>query len=665
MFPASEDMVNDDTSQAVLYSTLLSFGLLIVLLALYNWCFRIARPRLMVLRVLQERLRWLVLGNVFFFPFWYGLTRLMKYHAYAELLLLAQLFLGTMVLFEVGFCVLFRYRPGGGAQVPRPLRWGIRVASYGLLLYLLVRFHPEAALFEASTRVSLVSLFFTYLMMHVTYTYFFKWVQWRHPLAVAITRRVRMWSYLTVLVLVAFYAFSNFGFFDHLPPYTIKQIQDYFRLALVTLLVLIALDGLVAAVFDYYFPVIQKVVIPHIFRDMIRGVVYLAVTLIVIGLVLHKDLSTFILGSTVVSIIIGLALQETLGNFFSGLALGLSKPYNLGDDLKVGETQGRVEKIDWRSTALLTQTGDYILMPNSVLAKVEIQNFSAPSRNHARFVDVGTHYRHPPNVVKRAVLEAAYSVHEVLSDPRPEVWLVEFADSSINYRLRFWITNYQQRFAIESKVREAIWYRFSRDGIEIPFPMRNIIQVEPEATQDLTGEVRNLLDKVDFLEALKEEELAILSRRIRYQLFARGEKVCQQGEPGDSFYIIKSGRLRVSARNEKGEIFLSIEMQGGQYFGEMALLTGEPRSATVEALEDSELLMLDKEDLRTIMRDNPDAGRVISTKLAQRQLRTERAREEQEERQKSVDESGKTSVAQRLDILSEQFMRKIRDFFSY
>jgi CRP-like cAMP-binding protein len=195
--------------------------------------------------------------------------------------------------------------------------------------------------------------------------------------------------------------------------------------------------------------------------------------------------------------------------------------------------------------------------------------------------------------------------------------------------------------------------------------MRNLIQVPPEERQDLSGEVRALLDKVDFLHAFQDEELDILARRIRYQLYARGEKICLQGEPGDSFYIIKSGRLRVSAKNPRGEVFLSIEMLPGQYFGEMALLTGEPRSATVEATEDSELLMLDKEDLRMIMRDNPQVATVISQVLAQRQLRTEKAREELEEERARSQEVEKSTVSQRLDVLSEQFMRKIRDFFSY
>lgn len=652
--------------QNQLLATLETFGFLVVLLVVYNWAFRRAQPRLEILRVLQERLRYIILLIVFVLPAWFGCTQIEDFHSYANWLLLMLIFLGTVTAFETGLSVVFGYRAGGkAARVARPLRYGFRLTCYGVLAYLLIKMHPDLAVFESTTKYTLASIFFTYLIMHVTYTYFFKWVQWRHPLAIAVTRRVRMWSYLLVLALVAFYAFSVFDLWPSMAPYDREAIKDHLKLAITTLIILIVLDGIVAAIYDYYFPVIRRTVIPHLFRDLTSVLFYVIVVVVVVGVVMRKDLSSLILGSTVVSIIIGLALQETLGNFFAGLMLSLSRPYHLGDDLEVDTVTGRVEKIDWRSTVLRTQTGDYVILPNSAVAKANLHNFSAPTRNHARFVTVGCHYRHPPNVVKRAILEAAYSVHEVLSEPRPEVWLTDFADSSINYKLRFWISNFPQRYAIESKVREAIWYRFSRDNIEIPFPIRNLIQVPPESHQDLSTEVRALLDKVDFLRAFDEEQLNILTHRIRYQLFARGEKICQQGEPGDSFYIIKSGRLRVSAKNPRGEVFLSIELQSGQYFGEMALLTGEPRSATVEATEDSELLMLDKEDLRMIMRDNPEVATVISQVLAQRQLRTEKAREELEEERARTQETEKTTVTQRLDVLSEQFMRKIRDFFSY
>ncbi len=654
------------SQQMRLFATVATFGLLVILLAAYNWAFRKAEPKLELLKVLQERLRYIVLAAVFMFPAWFGCTQIENFQSYANLLLLGLIFVGTVVAFESALSVVFGYRSGGEeARVARPFRYGLRATCYGLLAYYLLKTHPDLAVFDSADKYALASLFITYLILHVTYTYFFKWVQWRHPLAVAVARRVRMWAYLLVLALLAFYAFSNFDLWPSLPPYERDAIKDHLRLALTTLIFLIVLDGIVAAVFDYYFPVMRRTVIPHLFRDLTSVLIYLIVILFVVGVVLRKDLSSLVLGSTVVSIIIGLALQETLGNFFAGLMLSLSRPYNLGDDLSVGDVTGRVEKIDWRSTVLRTQTGDYVILPNSSMAKANLQNFSAPTRTHARFVEVGCHYRHPPNVVKRAILEAAYSVHEVLSEPRPEVWLTTFADSSINYKLRFFLTNFPQRFAIESKVREAIWYRFSRDKLEIPFPMRNLIQVPPEERQDLSGEVRALLDKVDFLHAFQDGELDILARRIRYQLYARGEKICLQGEPGDSFYIIKSGRLRVSAKNPRGEVFLSIEMLPGQYFGEMALLTGEPRSATVEATEDSELLMLDKEDLRMIMRDNPQVATVISQVLAQRQLRTEKAREELEEERARSQEVEKSTVSQRLDVLSEQFMRKIRDFFSY
>jgi CRP-like cAMP-binding protein len=176
--------------------------------------------------------------------------------------------------------------------------------------------------------------------------------------------------------------------------------------------------------------------------------------------------------------------------------------------------------------------------------------------------------------------------------------------------------------------------------------------------------VRSLLDSVDFFQVLDEDDLAVLRRRARYELYAAGEKVCVQGQPGDTFYIIRRGRLQVTAKDpESGDVYLTAEMRAGQYFGEMALLTGEPRSATVAALTDAELLRLRKEDLRAILTENPKVEEMISQVLAERKLKTDLARQEAQEERTS--RSLSPSANEGLQVLSQQILAKIRDFFSY
>ena len=437
---------------------------------------------------------------------------------------------------------------------------------------------------------------------------------------------------------------------------------------LLLLVVLVVCEAIIASVFDFYFPVVKRAEIPTFFRDLVRGLVFIGLFLAFMGLVLKRDLNSLLVGSAVITVSIGFALQETLGNFFAGLALRLSRPYALGDDVLVGQVSGRVDKIDWRQTSILTWTGDHVNLPNSLVAKEGITNYSSPTTLHARDLRVGLHYRHPPNQVIEAILGVLAEVEEVRKTPAPEVHLLDFQDSAVLYRIRMWIEDYPQRWNIETKVRSGLWYAFRRERLEIPYPTRTIVHA-PTAQEYVYGnesdpQVLPFLSSVDFLEALGPESLEILCRSARFRLFAAGEKICRQGQPGDSFYIIRSGRVGVEVADAQGEVFLRNEMAVGNYFGEMALLTGEPRSATVYALTDAELLMVDKAGLRDVIVANPEVEEVISKVLARRQLRTEKAREEAEGARVAKGESGAGQTG-RLEQLSEQLLRKIQAFFSY
>ncbi|MGV8124870.1 MAG: cyclic nucleotide-binding domain-containing protein [Candidatus Xenobiia bacterium LiM19] len=660
-------MTNDILHEQNVFLTTLSTCLILVaLLLIYNRFFVWAPKSSGMMKIFQLRLRFWYMAFVFLIPLRWAIGNIREFESLVPATNVLIAVMAVITAIETALTLAFRYSESGEARISPHLRLSARLLIYGILFIAgFLIFHGQYVLHNEII-YNILSVFIFYIIMHVSYTQFFKWMQWKHPLALALSQRLRFYIYIAIIVGVADYAYVSLDFFDSLPFEMRKGIESNFHLAFLTILFIIGFEAALTTAFDFIFPKLRRIDVPHLFRDLIRTVVYFGLFVFVLGVVLKQDLSTLLLGSTVASIIIGLALQETLGNFFAGLALGISKPYTIGDFLQVDNVTGKVEKIDWRSTAVLTQTGDYIILPNTVLSKAQIQNYSAPTTLHARFIDVGCHYRHAPNTVKQAIIEAASSIDEVLSLPQSEVWLMSFDESSINYRLRFWLEDYQGRFLIESKVREAIWYRFNRENIEIPFPMRNIIQLHQETDTALKSEVRTLLEKVDFLNSLRKEDLSFLSTRVRYLLFARSETVFNQGEQGDSFYIIKSGRLTVTAQNQQGEVFLTTEMIPGQYFGEMALLTGEPRSATVKAIEDSELLVLEKDDLRTIIQDNPQAEEVISRVLAKRQLRTQKAQQESEEEKSSTDEkAGARSIGERLDRISEQFLKKMRDFFSY
>ncbi len=634
-----------------LFMALGALGLFLAVVFVHRMIFKGWRPGTELGESIKDRLRWLSLPLLVLIPFWWVSVQVQAlFVVSAEVFLTACLF-GLVLLIEPFRMMLAARFDLKGWLFP------ILVYTLPLLGYLVSV--TELPVLEGPNIYAFGTVLVVFLFLHIVYMYLFRWAHFRHPLVSVLRQRLGSWVYLGVV--------GGTLYFAAVRPHIVAipaQWATVFSGLLVLLAVLVFSEAAVASVFDFYFPVARRSEIPTFFRDLVRGLVYIGLFLAFMGLVLKRDLNSLLVGSAVITVSIGFALQETLGNFFAGLALRLSRPYTLGDNVLVGEVSGRVDKIDWRQTSILTFTGDHVILPNSLLAKEGITNFSSPTVLHARDLRIGLHYRHPPNQVFEVIREVLGQNDSVRKEPVPEIHLLDFLDSSISYRVRYWVENYAERFNIDTEVRVGLWYAFRREGLEIPFPIRTLIQAPPDETDTDQEKVLSFLSGVDFLEALGSESLQILSRKARFQLFARGEKICRQGESGDSFYIIRSGRVGVEVRDDLGQVFLNSEMGVGNYFGEMALLTGEPRSATVFASTDVDLLTVEKEDLRGVIVSNPAVEEIISKVLAQRHLRTEKAREEAEEMRVSKSAPGAASGG-RLEQLSEQLLRKIQAFFSY
>lgn len=634
-----------------LFVALGALAMFLTLVVTHRLIFKGWEPKSPLTTAVRDRARWVSLPLLLAVPLWWATTELEQlFFASAELFLTVVFSAAIIVLEAIRIFVSRRFDFSGKALA-------LVIYAVPVCVYLVSVLQVKVD--EGPNGYALGTVLVLFLFLHLVYTFLFNWTRWEHPLATVLRRRLGPWVYLGVVGVTIYFAALRYPD-SSIPARWLAGLAG----ALILLGVLVVSEAVLASVFDFYFPVARKAEIPTFFRDLVRGLVYIGLFLAFVGVVLKRDLDSLLVGSAVITVSIGFALQETLGNFFAGLALRLSQPYTLGDFVQVGDITGRVDKIDWRQTSVYTFTGDYMILPNSMLAKEPINNYSSPTTLHARDIRVGLHYRHPPNLVIKVMREVVGSVEAVKKHPPPEFHLLDFADSSINYRIRFWIENYSKRFEIDTDVRVGLWYAFHRAGLEIPFPIRTLVQ-EPAAETPDKEQVLAFLASVDFLEALGEEKLSLLAERARFQLFAAGEKICCQGEPGDSFYIIKSGNVGVEVRDAQGEVFLQAEMAIGNYFGEMALLTGEPRSATVLAHSDAELLTVAKEDLRDVIVAHPEVEKIISKVLAQRQLRTEKAREEAEEEKAAKDGSSDAASGRRLEQLSEQLLRKIQTFFSY
>ncbi|MCA9670615.1 MAG: mechanosensitive ion channel family protein [Myxococcales bacterium] len=419
----------------------------------------------------------------------------------------------------------------------------------------------------------------------------------------------------------------------------------------------IVLAGAVT-IFDVLLGRYRKVEAPKIVRDIVVVVVFIIVILAVLSSQ-GVDLSSILTTSAVVTAILGLALQDLLSSVVAGIAIQIERPFTVGDWVKFSEQEGRVLEMNWRSTKIQTLHNDIVIIPNNVVTKSWMLNFTSPTSLHRRKISIGLRYEVPPAKAKAALLRAALSVEGVCRDPEPFVLLRKYDDFAITYRLHFFIVDFPNKDRIEDDVASRIWYQLSRDGLSVPFPIRDInvrqidessLRAEREAAR---AEVVSALEHVTFLEALNTKERERLADGIERARYTAGEKIIVQGDEGDSFYILAEGEVDVLVGGRR-----VAALSSGNYFGEMSLMTGETRSATIAATSDCLLYVVGKDAFKTIIESN---GALVD-KIGER-LETRRSElRESAEHAATGTGDGKTSSASAGH--EESLGSRIRRFFN-
>jgi small-conductance mechanosensitive channel/CRP-like cAMP-binding protein len=409
------------------------------------------------------------------------------------------------------------------------------------------------------------------------------------------------------------------------PPVAGPAHHDWARLLSVLLFsfAVVIVAGLV--LFDV---VLVRRHVPPILRDLAQGLAYLVTALVVLTRS-EVDVTKVFTASVLTTAVIGLALQETLGNLMAGLTLQLERDLEVGDWISLdGKTAGQIREIRWRATTIVTNNGDLTLIPNTAITRGMIVNYSRPTTAHRQWVRLRVHFRHPPGRVRDVVLEAVRALPFVRSDPPPDCVLHDFKDDASEYSVRYWMDDIRRDDTMDSAVRSAAWYALHRAGMEIPFPSRNVhvteMNEERARRKDDEEHARRIdaLSRVDLFGALDADRIDRLSRRMKMLIFGPDETILRQGDPGDSLYVLRSGTVAV--RTGAGETARNVRtMAAGQFFGEMSLMTGAPRSATVVAASDVECYVVDKEAFQAILEETPELAGAISDVLARHQMADE------------------------------------------
>jgi len=326
-----------------------------------------------------------------------------------------------------------------------------------------------------------------------------------------------------------------------------------------------------------------------------------ALVLLGLGLrnVLNVDVGSILTSSAIITAVIGFSMQDTIGSLLSGLLIQTEKPFKTGDWIKVGDLEGQVAEITWRYTKLVTFSQNQVLIPNNAIAKDRVVNLSEPIPLNNMAVSVPAPVNVPPVKVKSALEEVLRKAQLVAKQPPPRVRVAEIDPDQITYRMVFFVKDFNDTVAARSEVLSLVWYEFKKQCIEIPMRRRQLSGARKAACA-APGDVLRLVSGVGLFAGMQPDELDLLAQCAAIRTFLPETSIMERGQTGTTMFILVAGRVSVSIDGNE----LS-KLGPGDVFGEMAMLTGEPRLADVTALEPVSCLEIDREAFRGVLEKNP------------------------------------------------------------
>jgi small-conductance mechanosensitive channel/CRP-like cAMP-binding protein len=452
---------------------------------------------------------------------------------------------------------------------------------------------------------------------------------------------------LSAILLVLLLGLTAEGFIPQVPPWA-QPWLTFIAYLVVSFVILKTLDLLFIE--DYLIDKLGKY-IPRILRLIILLVCLTLIGLVLLRAVLDMDPLTLIALPTIATAVVGFALKDVIARIASGINLG--QMIHVGDWVTLMDKEGVVTDIALDYITIRTRALDYVMLPNDVISQSKIINHSRPETLSACAIFVEAGYAHPPMQVKQILTQTASAVPGVVANPAPISYVKEFKESGIAYKLKFYLNDYAHRDRIEGEVMAYVWYAFQRNGIEIPFP-QHVVHMTQAAdltalrTIELAG-IEEQFHAIDFLAVLDAHALHLLAENAQKRVYLPGELVVREGEPGEEFFVIMEGETDVIIKTG-GQTTSVATLKKGQFFGEMSLLTGAPRSATVQAKSQLTVTVIGKNAMSQVMSRNPNLANQFGTILTARQseLTTVRETADRAARLRPAAEDGKSLTARIL-----------------
>jgi small-conductance mechanosensitive channel/CRP-like cAMP-binding protein len=401
---------------------------------------------------------------------------------------------------------------------------------------------------------------------------------------------------------------------------------------------------------------------PDIAQDLILALVYVAIAIALLsnsGL----DLRGVVATSAVITAVIGFSLQDVLGNTIGGTILQMEQMIRVGDWIRVDDLEGRVKATRWRQTSIETRNWETVVIPNSVLAKSKVsilgRRANQPSQQR-QWVYFQVSLDHSPSRVISIVETALQSdpMPNVAENPKLHCLVTDMRNGDGTYAVRYWLTDLSQTDPSNSLIRTRVYTALRRAGIRLSTPTQSVVLTEEkilrnrESMEELGLRIA-AVQKIELFHSLTEEERIDVADQLISAPFSRGEAITRQDAVANWLYVITDGEAEVRV-NVGGLIRVVGTLKAGQYFGEMGLMTGEPRTATVVALTDVKCYRLSKDTFQAILHQRPEIAEEISATLAHRRAGLDAVREEVSDE----------ALRERMRRTQTDILLRIRNFFA-
>ena len=404
--------------------------------------------------------------------------------------------------------------------------------------------------------------------------------------------------------------------------------------------------------------------VPKLLKDVVAVVVFGLAASGILGVVFDFDVTGIWATSGVLTVVIGFAIQSMIADVFSGIALNIDRPFKIGEWVTlhprgVESITGRVDEINWRSTRIVKTDGNMVVLPNNLVGISMLTNLSRPaeiSRFKQRFC---LDFDVPTERALRILSAGARSAKGPLTDPMPKARVNGTTKWGVEYEIRYWlnpadVSPAKGRHNVASSVMEHL----HQAGISLAHEKLDVFHAPmPPRSLDVESDRTTLIGRVELFSALQNEDLSLLASQMLKRTFTSGSDVVRIDDSGDSMYVLVEGLLQVFVPGSTpAQEMMVAQLIPGQFFGEMSLLTGEPRTATVRAATDAVMYEINKDHLTRLLEQRPEIAEELTRVVAERKVRTADRKNQQSQATRDSSTEAQT--------LASQLLRKMRGVFS-